>query len=124
MTKIGALIVTDPERAKAEIIEVLRNAKGDRDKAAQALGLNTPRSLYRWIERLEMWAAVDKLAKEEKFVQRSGPLRSRDRIVAAMVRAKGQDAEAAAELRMAPESLRERIDQLGIGPEVARLARA
>lgn len=123
ITRIGALIHTDPEAAKREILRALHEAQGDRAAAARALGQATPRSLYRWIERLGMWAEVDALVAEHGFTAIPGPPRSRDRIVGAMVSARGNLPRAATALGMKAGTLERRIDELGLRDEIARLVR-
>jgi transcriptional regulator with GAF, ATPase, and Fis domain len=121
ITRIGALIHTDRDAAKQEILRVLREARGDRAAAAHALGQSTPRSLYRWIERLGMWPEVDALIAEHGFPAIPGPPRSRDRIIAAMVRDRGNVQRASQALDMKPATLEKRIAELGIAQEIERL---
>jgi transcriptional regulator with GAF, ATPase, and Fis domain len=59
-SRIGALIVVDREKAKAEILAAIDDAKGNRTHAAKALGVPFT-TLHNWIRRLELWPTIDEL---------------------------------------------------------------
>lgn len=62
-SEMGALIRVDPEAAKKRILDALREADGNRVKAAEVMGLTHERSLYRWIQKLKLWEEVDRIGK-------------------------------------------------------------
>jgi hypothetical protein len=63
LTSVGAFIVADPPRARAAILDALQQAQGNRPNAARILCADV-RTLYRWIDRLELWPEVDGLGFE------------------------------------------------------------
>lgn len=71
---MGALIVVDPDKAKAEILDAIDKAKGNRTHAANAIGA-TQRNLLRWIAKLDMWPDVDALCQEKGYTVQPGPPR-------------------------------------------------
>lgn len=109
---IGALIQCEPAAAKAKILGALREANGNRAKAAKLLGAGD-RSLYRWIERLEIWTDVDAIREPLP-----APPRARERIVIALDRAAGDTERAARWLNIGERTLKRRMRELGVaGPD-------
>jgi len=121
LSLMGALIHTDPENAKQRIRDALIAAKGDRNEAAKAFGLTSPRSLYRWIERLGMWPEVDALMSEHGFAMLPGPPRTRAKILAAIVKTGGDRARAARHLGVKLATLERRIETLNLEGDVVRM---
>ncbi len=110
--EIGALIRAKPDEARTKILDALRAANGNRRRASLALGAG-PRSIYRWIEKLELWDEVDEIREPLP-----APPRAKDRIVNALDRAEGDTARAARALRMGERTLKRRMRELGVaGPE-------
>jgi transcriptional regulator with GAF, ATPase, and Fis domain len=114
ISTFGALIHTDPDGARKQILDALTAARGDRSRAAKALGLKTARTLYRWIERLDMWPTVDALIAERGFDKLPAPPRTRDRVIAALAKHKGNVDRAARMLGLKPDAFRARLKRLNI----------
>ena len=57
--------------ARVEILAALGETKGNRLAAAKLLGL-TPNTLFREINRLALWDALDKEASERGWTERKG----------------------------------------------------
>ncbi len=115
---LGALIHTDPEEAKARILTALRESRGDRRAAAELLE-TTHRSLYRHIERLQMWPAIDELIEVNNFPHVPGPPRvpqraSAEQIESALVAARGIRSKAARRLKIDMKALTDRISELDL----------
>jgi hypothetical protein len=72
VSRMGALIVVDPATAKAEILASIDAAKGNRTRAAEALGAKH-RSLLRWIDKLALWPEIDRLCKAKGYDVQPGP---------------------------------------------------
>lgn len=117
---LGSLAHAEPQKAKERILLALKNAKGDRKKAADLLEI-THRSFYRIVERLRMWGAIDELMAEQGFPVVPGPQRSQQRICEGVIEAKGNLERAARILGLRDaESLRERIRVLNLWDELDR----
>jgi transcriptional regulator with GAF, ATPase, and Fis domain len=114
ISPFGALICTDPAAARKRILDALTAARGDRSRAARALGLATPRTLYRWIERLSMWPEVDALINERGFDKLPAPPRTRDRAHTLLTKHKGNVERAARAFGIKPDAFRARLRRLGI----------
>jgi predicted ArsR family transcriptional regulator len=64
-TEIGALITTDPARARVEILEAFARADGFQNRAAEQIGVSVV-TLIRWIAKLDMRADVERTRTEAK----------------------------------------------------------
>lgn len=113
ISKLGALIHSHPEEAEKQILDAMRDARCDRKTAATALN-TTHRSLYRFIDRLDLWAKIDTMIEESGFPKIPGPPRSRDRIREAVLNAGGALARAATALDMDRDILEKRLTSLGM----------
>lgn len=71
-TRIGSLVLHEPERARAEILEALERSAGRIARAAIELGI-CRRQLLRYVWALDMWPAVDGL--RETFRAKLGRVR-------------------------------------------------
>lgn len=121
---LGSLAHADPEKAKARILHALDASQGDRKKAAELLDI-THRSFYRIVERLRLWREIDALMKEKGYPVVPGPLRSPERIRAAVVKAAGNLKRAAIAINMSDEdALRERIRVLNLWDVLDRALKA
>lgn len=118
--EIGALIQREPATAKAKILDALREANGNRSKAAKLLSAGD-RSLYRWIERLEIWSEVDAIREPLP-----APPRARERIEIALEHAAGDTERAARWLNIGERTLKRRMRELGVvaGPDSPATASA
>lgn len=72
--RIGALILVDRVKARAEVLGAIEKAEGNRARAAMLLEASE-RSLYRWVSELELGHAVDRLCKLRGFPVWPGPPR-------------------------------------------------
>ena len=54
------------EKAKKEVLDAFKKAKGNRTHAALALEAS-PVALWKWINALELWEAIDALCEKEGF---------------------------------------------------------
>lgn len=63
--EIGAWVAEDPARARAAILAALRASEGFQRRAAVALGVHEA-TLCRWIDKLDMKAAVAEVVAEAK----------------------------------------------------------
>lgn len=61
--EINALILIDPAKAKDTIFEALRSAGMHKGNAAKKLGC-THSTLLRWIDKLQLDAAIEKMLKQ------------------------------------------------------------
>ena len=112
--EIGALIRCNPQLAKRKILDAISEANGNRERAARILRAG-PRSLYRWIERLEIWSDVDAITDPLP-----APPRAKTRIVNALRRANGDTKQAAQSLCVHERTLTQRMRALGVSqPESA-----
>lgn len=123
ISKIGAMIHTDPDGVKKQILDALIAAKGDRGKAAKALG-TTSRSFYRYIERLHLWEIVDTLTEAHGFEKIPGPPRVAKKLRDAIVVAEGNLPRAARSLKLTVDALRVRIEELGMWDELNKILEA
>lgn len=123
ISHLGALILTDPDAARNKIKKAILEARGNRKAAADALG-TTHRSLYRYIERLQLWSAIDQMVAEHGFPGREGPPRMSERIRDAVLVARGEIPAAATALDMDPNALAARIEELGLWRDLNRRLRA
>lgn len=62
-SEIGLLCLTDPEAARALVLEAFRAAGMHRGQAAKKLGVNI-KTLRRTVERLKLARAVEQLEKQ------------------------------------------------------------
>lgn len=72
VSAMGALIIVDPNAARERILAAIDAAKGNRTRAAEALGAKH-RSLLRWIDKLALWPEIDRLCKEKGYDVQPGP---------------------------------------------------
>lgn len=100
LTSMGATIITDPVTAKKTLLAMFKAQKGNREAVATAFNVDV-RSVYRWLTRLDAWAELDTMIEREGFPRVPGPPRMRDRIVSALVEARGAPARAARALELA-----------------------
>ncbi len=116
LTRIGALIAQgETEKAKQEIVEAFIGAEGDRTKAAGKLGISDPRSIYHWLDRIPGgWDAVDTALEERGMARPAGPPRKIDKIIGALVDAKGNVAKAARALETTSAELLGAVERFGI----------
>jgi hypothetical protein len=99
LSGIGALIITDAAEAKARLLLAFETARGNREKVAKIEGVDK-RTVYRWLTRLDAWNELDTMCEQKNFPRVPGPPRLRDRIVSAMVEARGVPARAARVLEL------------------------
>jgi hypothetical protein len=111
LSTLGALIVADPASAKKRIMHALLRARCDRVAAAIELE-TTYRSLYRYIDRLQLWPDIDQMIAENNFPVLRGPPRMHERIIDTIVETRGSIAQAAAKLNMDPDDMRTRLTSL------------
>lgn len=84
---LGDFIIADPAKvlshdaAKARILAAIDAARGNRTRAAEALG-ESYRGLLRVIDALDMWPAIDALCAERDYSVQPGPPRARSASVA------------------------------------------
>jgi len=109
LSSMGSLIRNKPEQARERILAAFLKAKGNRARAAQELGLSNVRSLYRWIDRLSLWEAIEKQARSNGHAVSAGPPRKTDRIKGAVVEARGNIELAAKRLRISQAEVRKAI---------------
>jgi regulatory Fis family protein len=121
---LGSLAHAEPQKAKQRILHALERTHGDRKKAAELLDVQH-RSFYRIVERLRMWNEIDEMMERKGFPQIPGPSRTPKRIRDAVLAAEGSLPRAARSLNMSgEESLRERIDELGLWTDINKVLRA
>jgi len=123
LSHLGALVHADPDRARQTILDAIRDQKGNRRSAAAALG-TTHRSLYRYIERLRLWDAIDRVIEDGQFATHQGPPRSAERIRDAVLAARGSLRGAARMMDLAPSTLEQRIRDLGLWDDLSRRLQA
>lgn len=119
ISMLGALIHAEPDKARAQILDAIRQTKGDRKAAADVLG-TTHRSLYRFIERLKLWDAIDRMIEENHWPRVVGPPRAAERIRDAILASRGNIGRAATNLGVSPDSLRSRIVELNLLDDLNR----
>lgn len=61
--QVGALVRIDPSKAKSMILKALRSARGVVASAAKELSVGE-RSLFRWIETLDLTAEVQAIKQK------------------------------------------------------------
>ena len=126
ISKLGALIHSHPEEARTKIMGALEVARGDRQAAAKTLA-TTHRSLYRFIDRLDLWDAIDAMVREKGFPHIPGPPRSREKLREAVLDAGGNLAKAAHKLNMDKDVLEEKLSAhamwAGLNEELVRRGR-
>lgn len=120
---LGALIHSDRTEAERRVLHALEVAKGDRRKAAEALG-TTHRSFYRFVERMKLWDKIDALMQRKGFPMIPGPPRSSKRIRDKVLEAEGRLDRAAKMLDLKEDALRARITELGLWDDLDRLLAA
>ena len=120
---LGALIHTQPEKAKAQILEAIRASKGDRKKAAAALG-TTHRSLYRYLQRLRLWDSVEAILVEEGLPSMPGPPRMSVRILTAAVQTGGDLPKMAKAIGCTVPNLKTHLAELDMVAEVNQVLAA
>jgi len=122
MTTFGAKVTLDREGAIRELLGAYVKAAGNRRRTAELLGLKE-RNLYRWIERLDLWDQLDKVAKDSELEIWPGAPRTSERIIDAFLASKGSLPAAARKLGRTPESLSERITKLDMWTDINRKLR-
>ncbi len=122
LTDMGADIIKNPAVAKERLLEAFRAATdaviSSRQTGEQAatnikravaekFGASE-RSVYRWITRLDAWDDLDAITSE-KDLRIPGPPRTRDKIIGAIVTARGNVNRAARDLGMSRAELLEKL---------------
>jgi hypothetical protein len=138
LSPFGALILAKPDEARATLLDAIVRAKGDRKGAATILKVTT-RSFYRSIDRMKLWAEIEKLEAEKGFMPIPGPPHVRhvpsihggkkpapsaDKIKATILVREGDVERAARDLEISPETFTARVDELKIWGELNRILRA
>jgi transcriptional regulator with GAF, ATPase, and Fis domain len=123
LTNMGADIITNPALARQRLLKAFEDAHGRRDEAARALGASV-RSVYRWLNRLDAWDALDTLMEKKGYERIPGPPRTRDRMVAAIMEARGNLSRAARTLGLSQELLLDRVVELELHTRVDAALRA
>lgn len=120
ISRLGIEILTAPDEARARLLAAFEASKGDRGLCAAAMS-TTPRNLYRAFNRLRLWPQLDALSTKLGFEHAHGPPRARERLLAAVVDAKGNLKLAAKKLRMSDEVMvRRRIHLLELWDDLDR----
>ncbi len=124
LSDLGATVRIRPNDARAQILDAILTSKGDVTAAAATLK-TTPRTVYRFIERLHLWGAIDEQAKKHGIVRVvQGRPRAVDRMRTAVLAANGNLVKAARALGMKLDILRERVESAGIREDINRVLRA
>lgn len=112
INRIGGLIALgETEKAKSEIVEAFVAAKGDRNEAAKKLN-GSVRSVYNWLDRIPgAWKALDEALEQNGIERPAGPPRGVDKLVEAVVQARGSIKPAARELGMTDKKLVAEIER-------------
>jgi len=120
LSNMGALIKLDPAAAKAKIVAAFRQAEGNRTRAAKVLDVSE-RNFYRWVEKLGMWDELDGIVRANGWQVQHGPPRTRDRVLAEVVKAGGDLPRASRSLGLTEADLRSKISELGIEDQVRQV---
>lgn len=123
ISRIGALIHTDRDAAKTLILDAFELAQGDRGATAAALK-TTLRTLYRLIERLDLWDDIDRITDEKGFAKVPGPQRAAKKIRNLVLASDGDLDRAARSAGMKRPTLEARISELGLWDEINKVLRA
>lgn len=67
MNEMRALIILDPEKAKKQILGVFEKCDAHFGNTAKELGV-TYRTLYRWVETLNVTSVIEKIRKKKADV--------------------------------------------------------
>jgi hypothetical protein len=112
INRIGGLVaIGETEQAKKEIVDAFVAAKGDRSKAAEILNASV-RSVYNWLDRIPgAWKALDDALAENDIERPAGPPRGIDKLVEAVVAARGSINPAARELGITNKKLVAEIER-------------
>jgi hypothetical protein len=123
LSHLGALVYTQPEQVRRYLVEAFVAAKGDRRKAAAALG-TTHRTFYRLVERLRLWGELDTIVDEKGFPRVPGPPRTSEKVKSAFLLSKGSLEKTASKLDLDVATLKVRIAELRLADDLEAMASA